>query len=248
MRAVAGTPLTIDTRRVRSAAGLARLRVRAHPLDARLLARRRRRRGAGRRRLGVPRLPQLRLHGTRPSSPVEGERTLAGFSATTRDPPAVAVVAGGGPGAALPQLGVRAGGVRPCAAPGRPLAARRARAGAEAGARSSARPAWRPAWPIEPARLWSACCPGARSQARRGGDLGAGARRGCPGAPALVDIIDFKGQDGFLQVKDPQRVAATLYDDVLRALPDADLDGPATTCPLSCSGSLITSSVRHPIR
>ena len=77
---------------------------------------------------------------------------------------------------ALSQLGVRVGGARPRAAPGRPLAARRARAGAAAGAlRQLARP--------RRGAVDRAGAPAARPlarralQARRGGDLGAGARR-----------------------------------------------------------------------
>jgi hypothetical protein len=62
------------------------------------------------------------LHETRPSLPLEGEWTLAGFC-PSRDARAVAGVAGMGRGAALAQLGVRVGGARPGAAPGRPRAA-----------------------------------------------------------------------------------------------------------------------------
>ena len=81
------------------------------------------------------------LHESRPPLPLAGEWTLGSFCDARRHARAVAGAAGVGRGAALPHLGVRVGGARPRAAPGRPLAARRPRTGAAAGAlRQLARP------------------------------------------------------------------------------------------------------------
>ena len=74
------------------------------------------------------------LHETRPALPLAGEWTLAGFCDHLATLELWPRAAGVGRGAALPQLGVRVGGARPRAAPGRPPAARRARARAAAGA------------------------------------------------------------------------------------------------------------------
>src|SRR6266516_3367224 len=94
----------------------------------------------------------------------------------SRDARSVARAAGMGRGAALSPMGVRVRGARPRAAPGRSLAARCAWAGAGAGA-------LRQLAPPRQAALDRAAAPAARSlvrralQARRGGDLAAGARR-----------------------------------------------------------------------
>ncbi len=108
--------------------------------------------------------------------PLAGEWTLAGFCAHLAAldlwpaPPEWDVAP------APAQLGVRVGGARPGPAPGRSPAARRARAGAAAGAlRQLARPR---RGALDRAAA-AAARPLARRalQARRGGDLAAGARR-----------------------------------------------------------------------
>ena len=138
-------------------------------------ARRRRRRRARRGRLGVSR---GRHRAARDPAAAAARRASGRWPASaTTSPRSVAGAAGVGRGASLPQLGVRVGGARPRAAPGRPFAARRARAGAAAGA-------LRPARSASARSLRSSRCSGgsrappvAALQARRGGDVGAGARR-----------------------------------------------------------------------
>src|SRR6185312_4169588 len=205
--------------RVRAPAPRPRARVRAHH-DA-CAARRRRRRRARRGRVRVPR---GRHDAARdPAAAAARGRVDAGrLLGASRDARSVARPAGVGRGAAVSPVGVRVGGARPRAAPGRPPAARRARPRAAAGAlRQPLGLGQEPS--IAPLRRRLERSPGVRFKLD--------AEAAWPAAlvaevaeTGAVDTIDFKGQYG-LEVKDPGALAA-LYDRIPEAFPDAYLEDP----------------------